>query len=81
MKLKYYKDTDSLYIDLSESPSAETREVSEGINLDYDAKGNLVGIDIDNATAKVSMERLIVSSLPGVVETDAPPAPDCDDDY
>ena len=71
MKLKYYKDTDSLYIDLSESPSAETREVSEGINLDYDAMGNLVGIDIDNATAKVSMEKLIVSSLPGVVETDA----------
>ena len=71
MKMKYYKDTDSLYIDLSESPSAETREVSEGINLDYDAMGNLVGIDIDNATAKVSMERLIVSSLPGIVETDA----------
>ena len=71
MKLKYYKDTDSLYIDLAESPSAETREVSEGINLDYDAMGNLVGIDIDNATAKVSMEKLIVSSLPGVVETDA----------
>ena len=71
MKLKYYKDSDSLYIDLSESPSAETREVSEGINLDYDAMGNLVGIDIDNATAKVSMEKLIVSSLPGVVETDA----------
>ena len=71
MKLKYYKDTDSLYIDLSENPSAETREVSEGINLDYDAMGNLVGIDIDNATVKVSMERLIVSSLPGIVETDA----------
>ena len=71
MKMKYYKDTDSLYIDLSESPSAETREVSEGVNLDYDAMGNLVGIDIDNATAKVSMERLIVSSLPGIVETDA----------
>ena len=71
MKMKYYKDTDSLYIDLSENPSAETREVSEGINLDYDAMGNLVGIDIDNATVKVSMERLIVSSLPGIVETDA----------
>ena len=71
MKMKYYKDTDSLYIDLSENPSAETREVSEGINLDYDAIGNLVGIDIDNATVKVSMERLIVSSLPGIVETDA----------
>jgi len=71
MKMKYYKDTDSLYIDLSENPSAESKQVSEGIVLDYDAAGNLVGIDIDNATTKVALEKLIVSSLPGSVETDA----------
>ncbi len=71
MRVKYYKETDSLYIDLAEVPSAESREVSEGIVLDYDADGNLVGIDIDNATAKVGLERLVVSSLPGTVETDA----------
>ena len=46
MKLNYYPETDSLYIDLSEQPSADSKEVSEGIVLDYDAKGNLVGIDI-----------------------------------
>lgn len=50
MNLKYYEDTDSLYIDLSAKPSAESREVSEGIVLDYDSEGNLVGIDIDNAS-------------------------------
>ena len=71
MKMKYYKDTDSLYIDLSENPSAESKEVSEGVVLDYDAQGNLVGIDIDNAKKKVALEKLVVSSLPGVVETDA----------
>lgn len=71
MKLKYYKDTDSLYIDLSESTSTESREVSEGIVLDYDEKGNLVGIDIDNATSKVALEKLVVSNLPGTIETDA----------
>ncbi len=70
MKLKYYRETDSLYIDLSESPSAESREVSEGIVLDYDERGNLVGIDIDNATSKVAHDRMIVSSLPGPVGTD-----------
>ena len=53
MKLNYYPETDSLYIDLSEQPSADSKEVSEGIVLDYDAKGNLVGIDIDNASTKV----------------------------
>lgn len=71
MKLKYYRETDSLYIDLSENPSAESREVSDGIVLDYDERGNLVGIDIDNATSKVALDRLVVSRLPGPVETDA----------
>ena len=71
MKVKYYKDTDSLYIDLSENTSTESKEISEGIVLDYDASGKLVGIDIDNASTKVSLEKLVVSSLPGPVETDA----------
>ena len=71
MKLNYYPETDSLYIDLSEKPSVESREVSEGIVLDYDATGNLVGIDIDNASTKVELEKLILSNLPGTIETDA----------
>ena len=50
MKLNYYADTDSLYIDLSERASVESREISEGVVVDYDAAGNLVGIDIDNAS-------------------------------
>jgi uncharacterized protein YuzE len=62
-------DTDSLYIDLSEQPSAESREISEGVVLDYDSAGNLVGIDIDNARAKVQMDTLTLSKLPGTVET------------
>ena len=68
MKLNYHPDTDSLYIDLSEAPSAESREISDGIVLDYDAAGNLVGIDIDNASRKVQMDRLVVSQLPGEIE-------------
>ena len=68
MKLAYYAKTDSLYIDLSEHPSAESREVSEGIVLDYDAEGNLVGIDIDNASRKVQLQRLVLSGMQGEVE-------------
>lgn len=69
MKLKYYADTDSLYIDLSEKPSTESREVSEGIVLDYDAQGNLVGIDIDNASKKVQLDELTLSKLPSEIRT------------
>ena len=68
MKLNYYPDTDSLYIDLSEQPSTESREISEGVVLDYDARGNLVGIDIDNASTKVELST-ILSRLPAKIET------------
>jgi len=69
MKLDYFPDTDSLYIELAERTSVESREVSEGIVLDYDAHGNLVRIDIDNASTKVDMRILKLSNLPGKVET------------
>jgi len=69
MKLNYYPDTDSLYIDISEQTSVESREISEGVVLDYDASGNLVGIDIDNASAKVQLKELILSRLPSIVQT------------
>jgi uncharacterized protein YuzE len=71
VKVNYYPETDSLYIDLSELPSVESREISEGVVLDYDDRGNLVGIDIDNASRKVELKRLILSKLPGKVETAA----------
>ena len=69
MKLDYYPDTDSLYIDLSERPSVESREISEGIVLDYDAEGHLVGIDIDNASRKVDLKQLTLNRVPLIVQT------------
>ena len=69
MKVDYFPDTDSLYIDLLEHPSVESREISEGVVLDYDAAGQLVGIDIDNASAKVDLHRFVVSKIPTSVET------------
>ena len=68
MKLNYHPDTDSLYIDLAEQPGVDSREVSEGIVLDYDANGTLVGIDIDNASRKVDLGRLILTGMPGEIE-------------
>jgi len=69
MKLNYYPETDSLYIDLSEKTSVESKEISEGIVLDYDAEGNLVGIDIDNASKKVHLKELTLSKLPSNIHT------------
>ena len=68
MKLNYYRDTDSLYIDLSSKVSIESREITEGIVLDYDSEGNLVGIDIDNASRKVDLREVILSKIPAEVQ-------------
>jgi uncharacterized protein YuzE len=64
MKLNYHPDTDSLYIDLSTKPSAESVEVSQGVVLDYDADGNIVGIDIDHASSKLNLHELVTSHIP-----------------
>ena len=68
MKINYYADTDSLYIDFSSKPSADSLEVSQGVVLDYDAEGNLVGIDIDEASIKLDIKELILNKLPAEVK-------------
>lgn len=64
MKIAYYPETDSMYIDFSDKTSVESREVSSGVILDYDADGGLVGIDIDNASHKLDLDKLILSKIP-----------------
>lgn len=64
MKVHYYPETDSLYIDLSERPGTDVREVAPGIVLDFDSEGRLVGIDIDHASQIVDLSRLEAEALP-----------------
>jgi uncharacterized protein YuzE len=63
VKLLYYPETDSLYIELRDLPGVETREVSDGLNVDFAADGSIVGLDVDGAS------RLDLHTL----ETVAPP--------
>jgi uncharacterized protein YuzE len=64
MKLHYYPETDSLYIELVERPSSDTREIVTGLLVDFDDDGNVVGIDIDHASEKLDLETFDASSLP-----------------
>jgi len=64
MKINYYPETDSLYIEFSEKDSTESVEISEGVIIDYDKEGALVGIDIDNAKNKINLKELILNKLP-----------------
>jgi len=64
VKFHYYPETDSLYIDLVDRPSVDSQEVKPGVVLDFDADGNLVGIDIDNASKVANLSRVDMEALP-----------------
>jgi uncharacterized protein YuzE len=66
MKLHYYPETDSLYIELKSVPGSETREIVDGLNIDLDAKGDVVGFDIDHASKKLDLSRIETIVLPSV---------------
>ena len=66
MRLTYFPETDSLYIDLSIKTSVKSEDISEGVILDYDSENNLVGIDIDNASRKLDLSELITIKMPVV---------------
>lgn len=50
-------------------PSVDSREISEGVVLDYDADGNLTGIDIDNASRKIDLKEVVLSKMPADLQT------------
>jgi uncharacterized protein YuzE len=64
MKLHYYPETDSLYIELADAPGAEAREIAEGLVADLDVDGNVVGIDIDHASRKLDLSKVETIALP-----------------
>jgi uncharacterized protein YuzE len=64
MKLHYYAETDSLYVEFRDVASAETVEVSNGVNVDLDGDGIVVGIDIDRASVRLDLSTLEATALP-----------------
>ncbi|MFZ1412998.1 MAG: DUF2283 domain-containing protein [Defluviicoccus sp.] len=64
MKLHYYPETDSLYIELRGEPGAETREIADGLNVDLNDRGEVVGFDIDHASRHLDLTTLEAVELP-----------------
>ena len=64
MKLHYYEETDSLYVELLDRPSAATLEIADGLNVDLDANGGVVGFDIDQASTRLDLTTLETTALP-----------------
>jgi uncharacterized protein YuzE len=66
MKLHYYPETDSLYIELKSAPGIEAREIVEGLVVDFDVNGDVVGFDIDQASRKLDLSKIETFALPPV---------------
>lgn len=63
MKFHYYEETDSLYIDLGDAASVDSKAVADGVVADFDANGKLVGIDIDNASKIADLQHFVASGF------------------
>ncbi len=64
MRLHYYKDTDSLYIDLAAAVSSDSKEIADGLVIDFDEAGQVVGIDIQHASERVDLSEIEAEHLP-----------------
>lgn len=66
MKLHYYPETDSLYIDLLDESATESSEIAPDVVADYNAAGAVVGIGIDRASTKIDLSTVEIRELPNV---------------
>ena len=64
MRLSYDPKTDYLYIHLLEKPSVDSDEVANGVVLDFDEDGGIVGIDVQHASKHADMHRLMLNQMP-----------------
>ncbi|MDE2809304.1 MAG: DUF2283 domain-containing protein [Gemmatimonadota bacterium] len=55
MKINYFEDTDTAFIEFTSQPVAETRELCENIHLDLDEQGNLVSMKIEQARTSANI--------------------------
>jgi uncharacterized protein YuzE len=63
MKIEYSKDVDALYIRLREAQIEDSIDIEEGVTIDLDEKGHIVGIEILDASEKMNLADLVNVSI------------------
>ena len=63
MKLDYYDDTDTLYIELHDASVAETKELDENTLLDVDGAGNILAITIEHASQRTDLQNFTLTGI------------------
>ncbi|OHB39699.1 MAG: hypothetical protein A2545_01200 [Planctomycetes bacterium RIFOXYD2_FULL_41_16] len=63
MKIEYSKDIDALYIKLREAKITDSRDIEEGVTVDLDENGHIVGLEILDASEKLDISDLVNISI------------------
>lgn len=63
MKVSYFEDTDTLYIEFRDSDIAESRDLDENTILDVDTNGNVCAITFEHASQRTDVSHLIVEGI------------------
>jgi len=71
MKIEYDKEVDALYIRIQEKHVARTRDIEEGVNIDIDDEGKVIGLEIIGATERYSLEDIFNLSTENLILTEA----------
>jgi uncharacterized protein YuzE len=70
MKIEYDKEVDALYIRIQEKDVARTQEVSDGVNLDFDDMGPLIGLEVLSASKRYSSSDIFNLSTENLILND-----------
>jgi uncharacterized protein YuzE len=65
VRVRYFSDTDTALVEFTDNEVAETKEISENINVDLDRQGNLVSMTIEHARANARLEEFSYQEVPG----------------
>lgn len=70
MKIEYDREVDALYIRIQEKKVSRTKEIEEGINIDLDEEGKVIGLEIIGATERYNVKDIFNLSTENLILTD-----------
>ncbi len=63
MKISYFDDTDTLYIEFREATVTATQDLDDDTRLDLDSHGNIVAITMEHASSRADISTLTLDGL------------------
>lgn len=63
MRIQYFEDTDTLYIEFRAEDVVETRDLDENTTIDVDPEGNLVAMTFEHASTRTDVRRLTLEGI------------------